>query len=209
MRADDSHPDPPCDASYRKTCRRWNEAGHAHALTFSCFHRQPFLARERACHWLVAALRGAVVAHQFDLWAYVFMPEHVHLVIWPRRPNYDISRILPAVKLPVTRAALSYLRRHAPQYLARLQDRQPGGKLAHRFWQRGGGYDRNLFTDEEVWEKINYVHENPVRRGLVQRPEDWLWSSARYYEGNADGVLTPDFDSLPARIAGAARQKLR
>ena len=58
--------------------------------------------------------------------------------------------------------------------LARITDAQ--GRL--RFWQRGGGYDRLVYVDGEFPEKLGYIHTNPVRRGLVTRPELWRWSSA-------------------------------
>jgi len=43
-------------SSHRKRCRRFNEAGHAHALTFSCFRRQPLLSKDRSRQWLVKAI---------------------------------------------------------------------------------------------------------------------------------------------------------
>ena len=163
------------------------------------FRRQAFLNADRSRRWFIDALEDARRRHSFDLWAYVVMPEHVHLVIYPRADDYSISAILAGVKQPVARAALRFVRERAPAFLARMRDAQPSGKVAHRFWQRGGGYDRNLRDPREVFEKINYVHENPVRRGLVSRPEEWLWSSARYYAERSDGVLSPDVGSLPAR----------
>lgn len=50
-------------------------------------------------------------------------------------------------------------------------------------WQPGGGYDRNVVELASLQQMIEYIHLNPVRRGLVARPEDWPWSSARWYEG--------------------------
>jgi len=44
---------------------------------------------------------------------------------------------------------------------------------------------------------IHYIHNNPVRRGLVDRAADWRWSSAAWYEGRRDGPLTVDDDSVP------------
>ena len=52
-----------------------------------------------------------------------------------------------------------------------------------RFWQPGGGYDSNLSKSKTIRETIDYIHANPVRRGLVERPADWKWSSAAVYEG--------------------------
>ena len=47
----------------------------------------------------------------------------------------------------------------------------------------------NLFTERKAEEKLSYVHQNPVRAGLVARPEDWRWSSAGYYAtGRSVGV---------------------
>ena len=82
----------------RKTCRRYNDPGHADFLTFSCFRRQPFLLSDRVRHWFIDAIELARQRHQLHLWAYVIMPEHVHLLIYPRADVYSISRILSTLK---------------------------------------------------------------------------------------------------------------
>ena len=61
--------------------RNFNDPGHAHALTFSCYHRLQFLSGERTCQWLASSIENARQRLQFDLWAWVFMPDHVHLII--------------------------------------------------------------------------------------------------------------------------------
>lgn len=185
---------------HRKTCRRYNDYGHAHFLTFSCLRRQPFFRSDRACRWFLKALCAARSIHEFDVWAYVLMPEHVHLLIWPRKPSYSISDILTDLKQPVTRTAVRFVREHSPGFLPRMQAEIREGKPVNRFWQRGGGYDRNIWTDPEVIEKINYIHENPVRRGLAVSPVDYRWSSARAYAGWDDVDLALDVDSLPEII---------
>ena len=81
-----------------------------------------------------------------------------------------------------------------------MEDRQPNGKVHHRFWQRGGGYDRNLFEPATVYTEIEYIHNNPVRRGLCAKPEDWYWSSAADYAGVRVGPLTLDRQSLPVML---------
>jgi putative transposase len=68
--------------------------------------------------------------------------------------------------------------------------RQPNGEVHYRFWQRGGGYDRNVIESATVHQMIEYIHANPVRRGLVEQATDWLWSSARFYAG-LDQVCIP------------------
>ena len=82
-------PHPP----HRKRCHRYNVPGQFHCLTFSCFKRQPFLTRDRACQWLVDSITAARRTHRFRLTAWVFMPEHVHLLIYPEGQQYE-PRIL-------------------------------------------------------------------------------------------------------------------
>lgn len=61
-----------------------------------------------------------------------------------------------------------------------------------RFWQPGGGFDRNVRDYAELSREIEYIHHNPVRRGLVANPIDWPWSSARWYAGLRDGQIEID-----------------
>src|SRR5947208_3168039 len=110
---------------------------------------------------------------RFLLWAYVIMPGHVHLLVSTQEKKYKVSLIRTAVKLPVTRNALAFLRRRAPAFLEHLKDVQPNGAVHYRFWQRGGGYDRNIIEPATLLEMIEYIHNNPVRRGLVEKATDW------------------------------------
>ena len=186
-------------AQKRKTCRRYNESGHAHALTFSCFRRQKLLNGDRSRGWLTDAINAGRKKHRIHVWAYVMMPEHVHLLVWPTLPEYDISRFLQSVKTSVSRRAIAFVRREATWFLPRFLDQQPNGDRHYRFWQRGGGYDRNILKPCAAWKEIDYIHANPVRRRLCERPQDWAWSSAADYLGPREGPLTIDRESLPER----------
>jgi putative transposase len=59
--------------------------------------------------------------------------------------------------------------------------RERPGKTCFRFWQEGPGYDRNLKRAATIQAAIDYIHLNPVRRGLATRAIDWKWSSASWY----------------------------
>jgi putative transposase len=170
------------ESHFEKRRRRYNEPGQPRELTFSCYRRIPSLSRERACEWFRQALEVARAKFGFQLWAYVLMPDHVHLLVNPGDAAEDMSRFLQAVKEPVARQAIAYLKANAPQWLPRLTV-QEGDRVRHRFWQPGGGYDRNITSSETLRAMIEYIHANPVRRGLVSRIEDWEWSSARWYAG--------------------------
>lgn len=127
----------------------------------------------------------------YELWAYVIMPEHVHVVLLPV-DGTKISQILTAIKQSTAKRALRWLHQHSPGFLPRLLDTQPNGHESYRFWQRGGGYDRNLRSARDIYEKIDYIHNNPVRRGLVNQPVDWQWSSASAWETGIDQPIAID-----------------
>jgi putative transposase len=171
--------------------RAMNEPGHAHGLTFTCYRRYPFFAKERPCGWLMEAIAEARQSLDLDLWAYVFMPDHVHLILRPRRASYDISAILKAVKAPVGRRAIAHLVENAPEWLPRLTRRR-GERSERLFWQPGGGYDRNVVEPKTLAGSIEYLHLNPVRKSFVERASDWRWSSAGWYEGRPMNDLRPD-----------------
>ena len=174
---------PDMSTSHRKRVRSYNIPGHAHELTFSCFRRLPLLSRDRTRRWFVDAMENARRELDLALWAYVIMPEHVHVLCWPRQLVYEVRLIRTAFKVPVQRQALRFLRQKAPAFLKQLEDRQPHGKTHNRFWQRGGGYDRNATEPRTLLQMIDYIHNNPVRRGLVAKATDWIWSSARFHAG--------------------------
>lgn len=148
--------------------RQHNEPGHAHELTFCCFNRFQFLKAERTCQWLADELNEERIKHAFQLWSYVFMPEHIHLIVYPLAPQYEIAEILKAIKEPVGRRAVKYLRLNAPQWIPRITRRR-GKRLESHFWQTGGGFDSNVIESAALWQMIEYIHLNPVRRGLVAR----------------------------------------
>ena len=146
---------------------------------------------------MLEAIDQARVKHEFHLWAYVLMPEHVHMLIWPTRHEYSISQILASLKVPVSRRALAHVRAKAPEFLSQMEDCEPNGTIQFRFWQRGGGFDRNITEPTTIWAEIDYIHANPPRRGLCERAIEWPWSSAAEYEFPGTGLLKIDRESLP------------
>jgi putative transposase len=176
---------------HRKKVKHYDTPGHAHFLTFSCYRRWPLLSKDRSRWWFVRALEKARRRHDFDLWAWVLMPEHVHLLVWPRQSVYRMARILASIKKPVGARAIAYLRTHAPEFLERLSVRNRN-RTYHRFWQAGPGRDQNLYEPVTIHRAIAYIHNNPVQRGLVARAEDWPWSSAADWAGREPWCLAVD-----------------
>ena len=82
------------------------------------------------------------VAH----WAYVIMPEHVHVLLYPERDDYEMRRILAALKRSVSQSAKAHLEHTGrTTWLRRLTKKYPTREV-FRFWQPGGGFDHNIFN---------------------------------------------------------------
>jgi len=174
---------------------RFNIPGDAHALSFACFRNRRFLNYSLTRKYFIEALSAARKKHNFHIWAYVIMPEHAHLLIFPRNESYSISDILQSIKQPVARKAIRFLRQNRPEVLRLMET----GEKHHpyRFWQDGGGYDRNIRDHDELVRFVEYAHDNPVKRGLVEKPEDWYWSSAREWISGEHGPIRVDKESFP------------
>ncbi|MBI9018619.1 MAG: transposase [Phycisphaerae bacterium] len=164
------------DGKYTNKLKRYDVPFHAHELTFSCYKKQTFMAKERTCQWLVDSIQYCREKHNFALWAYVFMPNHVHMLIYSRKEEYSISQIASDLKRPVAQRAIAWLKRENPIGLKFLQTGQK--KQKYRFWQAGGGYDRNIINTETLINVVRYIHGNPVRKGFADRSAQWYYSSA-------------------------------
>jgi len=176
--------------------RAWDVDWDVHCLTFSTFRRQRFFLGHHAAGWFLETLAAARRDSPFYLFAYTIMPEHVHIVLMPHE-KVKMRRVLWLLKKPMSVKAISWVKCFQPSFLEKMADRQPSGKTVYRFWQRGGGYDRNLRSARDVSQKIGYIHDNPVRRSLVQRAEDWPYSSAAQWITGREGPVQLDMEYLP------------
>jgi REP element-mobilizing transposase RayT len=138
----------------------------------------------------------------FLLFAYVLMPDHLHVLTdAPMKP----SEVLQYIKGIVGHRVINYLKEH--NYESSLRKlRHVDWKRNHRFslWQ----HDSDIFSvtsESKFMEKVNYIHQNPVRAGLVDRAEDYRWSSARWWSGSPleDEPLRVDLDKIVWRRGGS------
>jgi len=178
--------------SMPKRLKRLVGQGDLHFITFCCYQRRPLLGSAHV-RTLAAKILGEVRSRfSFPLIGFVFMPDHVHMLIG------ESSLALPPKILQVFKQRLSRKMRG--------KKRVPKGQLAlhfrgdaagpRRFWQRRY-YDFNVYSRAKVLEKLHYMHSNPVREGVVRHPGNWPWSSwCFYYRGQ--GLLTMDAWTLPA-----------
>ncbi len=177
---------------HRKRKKTFNIPGHAHCLTYSCHKRLPPLCHDTSRHWVIKAMEAARQRHSIYIWAYAIMPDHVHLLVMPRTEQYSIQKLLFSLKRPVSWKAKRFLiAAHDSKWTDRLTVAK-GPRTVFRFWQPGGGFDRNICSSKGIAQVAAYLHANPVRRGLVNEPTDWYWSSARWWAGDRAGPLEVD-----------------
>ena len=179
---------------HRKKVRHFDEPGQFHELTFSCYQRLQLLTDDAWLSMLSESIDAATRRHGYFLTAFVYMPEHVHLLVFPQEKASGIDQLLKAIKRPFSYRIKRLLAQTGDPLLQTLTVHQRPGVHTFRFWQEGPGYDRNLLTSKATSAAINYIHLNPVRRGLAPSELDWRWSSAGCY---ADFCVEPDL-GLPS-----------
>jgi len=139
--------------------RRYPNEGFPYLVTTNVKNRQPLFAEHYCCQTVIDGIKFLRTALGHRVHAYVLMPDHMHLVVTPRESG-NISQSMPSLKL------------HTAREIGALLGSK-GGIWQARF------YERALRTPKDVEEAIVYVHDNPIRAGLADSPEDYYWSSYR------------------------------
>lgn len=147
--------------------RRIQQAKHLHFITFSCYRRQPKLGAGHARDAVEHSPERVRCQYRLYVTGYVIMPDHVHLLV-SEPPKAPLATALQSLKQSVSRRLA-------------LRAQEP-------FWQ-ARYYDFNVYTERKRTEKLRYIHRNPVKRGLVEKPEDWPWSSFRHWATGLEGTV--------------------
>ena len=139
--------------------KRFHQSGLTHYITFCCSHRNPGFLSPEAKQVFELALERIRRNYGLRVYAYVVMPEHVHLLVSePTRSTLDVA--IKSLKQGVARRLIAEGETH--------------------FWQKRY-YDFNIRGAAQFSEKLKYIHRNPVKRGLCASPEDWPCSSFRHH----------------------------
>ena len=147
------------------TASNENEA-RSHFVTFCCYHRRQLFSTDATRRIFESALERVRRTFRLEVYGYVVMPEHVHLLL--SEPQQDtLADALKSLKQGVSRRLI--------------------GDADH-FWQKRY-YDFNIRTHAQFVEKLRYIHRNPVKAGLCERPEGWAWSSFCHYATGCEGRM--------------------
>ena len=162
--------------------KRYQQARDHHFITFSCHCRRPYLADPASKSTVEEILERTRARHNARIYAYVLMPEHVHLLI---NETFDISLAM----------FLKSFKQESSRKLKGTRD---------QVWQPRY-YDFNVRTPEKFSEKVQYIHRNPVSRGLAAAPELYAWSSYRHYATGEQGPVSIESEWAASRKSSRLR----
>ncbi|SRR6266446_178162 len=164
-------------------------------ITIVAKDRLPAFRSDSIKRVICQSLDEARISGGFLIFAYVIMPDHLHLLTNQPGTSADVLRYLKGIS---ARRTINYLREN--NFESSL------AKLRHNTWRREHKYslwqkEKNVFSiysEAMFMQKVNYIHLNPVRAGLVDRPIDYRWSSARIWQQcpDDDEPLSVDLDCI-------------
>jgi len=182
--------------------RRYYGRNDLHFVTFGCYRRKPLLGKASARRLFVEELARVRAEYGFLLVGYVVMPEHVHLLISEpakgtpstvlQMLKQRVSHKVREMEIPETEYEEEKPETHPQTTRMGHPDREAHPKThTQPFWETRF-YDFNVFTGEKKKEKLEYMHGNPVTRGLVNHPKEWPWSSWSNYAEKGRGLIPVD-----------------
>jgi putative transposase len=152
-----------------------------HFLTMTVVDWLPIFSNREVADIVLDSLRYLQEEKKAKLYAYVIMENHLHRVV----QCDDLRKVIQAFKSYTARAIIDYFtERKNADILKKLRQNKLRHKIEseHQVWQEGS-HPEEIMTDEMMHQKIEYIHNNPVRRGYIDEAGDWRYSSARNYEG--------------------------
>ena len=157
-------------------------SGHLHFVTTRINHGIKLFRHPTLCREFLDALHDLHLKEDFGLHAYVLMPDHIHLIVQPW--DGRISTLMAKIKSLGARRILNQLKEKERSTLLERLKKSSTGKKGHTYqvWQQGF-HTVELWSEWFIKGKIDYLHANPMRAGLVKSVKDYPWSSFKAFHG--------------------------
>mgnify|MGYP001144185751 CR=1 FL=1 len=172
--------------------RRWRRPWGCYFLTLATARRRPLFRSPATRTLLRQAFRKTLCNWPMDIWEFVLLPDHLHLLCSVPNDAQDYSTPIRLVKHRFTRTWLANGGSEAPR-TASSRRRGIRGVWQKRF------YEHTIRNQREYRAHVAYVHMNPVKHGLVERPADWPWSTFQRHV--REGLLPADWTG-PCELPG-------
>ena len=169
--------------------KKWsnlNLPGALHYVTGNVLDRIPIFKQEKCCKGFLEVCANLLRDWPCKMIAYVIMPDHFHLIVYPR--DGDIKGFAAALKSLAAKKIIELT--NDRRFLLPKPDKD--GSI-HQVWQESFK-DISLWSLWMIWQKINYVHNNPVKARLAKSAKDYAWTSFRAFYSDSEEPLPVDHD---------------
>lgn len=129
------------------------------------------------------------------IFAFVFMTNHIHFIV--RSDNKNLSEVLSSFKRQTTNEIKKLIKEDNRKYILRLINTSFSKKSSNNFhvWQNRN-WPEPMKSQNRLIQKMNYIHNNPVKKRYVDYPEQWKYSSAGFFNENANYECNINISSI-------------
>jgi len=175
---------------------RITDDAHVYFVTYSVVEWLPVFISEEACRVITDSLNFCHDNKGLHTNAYVIMPTHMHAVVFDSTfDNERLQRSLADFRKFTGRSLSDFCAGHMPKCFVKTLHACSTADRQRRFWQPSRHPE--AIQTEKFWaQKLDYLHENPYRKGLVRRAADWRFSSAAYYVSDGRDVSDVKLSAL-------------
>jgi putative transposase len=162
-------------------------------LTLSIVGWIDIFTRQRYRDIVIESLKYCQEHKGLRICGYVIMSNHVHLMVYTER-GFQLSDVLRDFKKFTANTILKSIqndpesRREWLLYMFKYFAKYQTGNQTHQFWEQDN-HPIALWSQDVIWQKLDYIHMNPVRAGIVTKPQDYVYSSGGDYYENRKGLL--------------------
>jgi hypothetical protein len=162
-------------------------------VTFTVVEWLPVFIDETACRILTDSLNFCILKKHLGVNAHVIMPTHAHAILFDIEFNPErLKHTLDDMRKFTGRQLLDHAAHHLPKSFSEVFRQHAGTDRQRRFWQPTQ-HPVGIYSQSFWKQKLDYLHDNPCRKGLVKYPEAWRFSSASYWlTGEAGDVQVSD-----------------
>jgi REP element-mobilizing transposase RayT len=169
---------------------RFHPDGALFYVTFSVVDWLPVFVSEAAFKIVTESLNFCHRTKGLRINAYVIMPTHMHAIVFHESFQAKaLEQVLTDMRKFTGKQLANYCQAHMPSCFSQVFHERAGDDRERRFWQPTR-HPVQIETESFWRAKLDYLHANPCRKGLVNQPEEWRFSSARYWlEGGVSDVV--------------------
>ena len=174
---------------------KYSEEDKPHFLTATINNWTPLFTRPETANIILDSWCFLAKDSGFKIYGYVILENYLHMIAQaPKLPS-----LIQRFKSYTAKQLLDYLKTCGTTlFLDQLRHSKKNHKQqsTYQVWQEGS-HPQVIESDQVMRQKLDYIHNNPVRGGFVENPCDWTWSSAGFWMLNRQGVIEINADSIP------------